>query len=109
MYSTGHGLHAEQVEKMYNASDTIFSLTQEQKDSLMVETKTGLTRGYVSMGGESGSDALEVKEVCHLVSVSHTHTRAYIHTCPLFDNNNNMIFIFNRRIHMVITGMMTRM
>lgn len=53
--------HGIDNKKMLSKISEFFALPQESKDSIAVK-KGGFTRGYIGMGEESGSDALEVKE-----------------------------------------------
>lgn len=57
-YLTGHGIDTSAVLARMKE---FFSLTDAQKSAIAV-CEGGFTRGYIGMGEESGSDALEVKE-----------------------------------------------
>lgn len=57
-YLTGHGIDTSSVLARMKE---FFSLTDVQKNAIAVR-EGGFTRGYIGMGEESGSDALEVKE-----------------------------------------------
>lgn len=57
-YLSGHGINNRDVlERMRQ----FFSMSTADKESIAIR-KGGFTRGYIGMGSESGSDALEVKE-----------------------------------------------
>lgn len=59
-YVTGHGMG--DTGRVFDASRAFFSLTQQEKDAIPVSSgKAGFTRGYIEMGGESGSERLEVR------------------------------------------------
>lgn len=57
-YLTGHGLPGKPLLEQMNA---FFSLDAADKSDIAVQPG-GFTRGYIGMGEESGSSALEVKE-----------------------------------------------
>ena len=46
-----------------NAHSEFFSLPDQVKSTLLKSGSGGLTRGYIGVGQESGSDTLEYKEV----------------------------------------------
>ncbi|KAJ3109773.1 hypothetical protein HDU97_000003 [Phlyctochytrium planicorne] len=57
----GHPITPQQLEKAYDAAVSIFGLPIDVKSAIPIKPG-GFTRGYVGVGGESGSAALEVKE-----------------------------------------------
>ena len=57
-YLTGHGIDNRAV---LDRMREFFSLSESQKSAIAIR-EGGFTRGYIGMGEESGSDALEVKE-----------------------------------------------
>ncbi len=57
-YLKGHGIDTDAVQQEMRR---YFSLPVQEKQKCAVE-KGGFLRGYIGMGDESGSDALEVKE-----------------------------------------------
>jgi len=57
-YLQGHGI---ETGKMVDAMQRFFSLPQVTK-LLLASKSEGISRGYIGMGEESGSDLLEVKE-----------------------------------------------
>jgi len=57
-YLINHGIDET---KMIQYMKTFFDLSSEEKNNIKI-SKDGIARGYIGMGEESGSDALEVKE-----------------------------------------------
>jgi len=57
-YLTNHGIDEKNILQNMNA---FFNLSSEEKNAIKI-SKQGIARGYIGMGEESGSDALEVKE-----------------------------------------------
>ena len=57
-YLVNHGI---EETKMLEAMKAFFDLSSEEKNNIKI-SKDGIARGYIGMGDESGSDALEVKE-----------------------------------------------
>ncbi|KAI9098870.1 hypothetical protein DFS34DRAFT_93066 [Phlyctochytrium arcticum] len=55
------GLTRDMRKQVFDAAGHIFSLPDPIKKSIPIKPG-GFTRGYIGIGGESGSDALEVKE-----------------------------------------------
>eukprot|EP00300_Choanocystis_sp_HF-7_P041718 c8500_g1_i1.p1 GENE.c8500_g1_i1~~c8500_g1_i1.p1 ORF type:complete len:347 (+),score=79.69 c8500_g1_i1:37-1077(+) len=60
-YITGHGIPDTQESAIFGAAQQFFALDEDVKQSIPIQ-KGGFTRGYVNLGGESGSHRLEVKE-----------------------------------------------
>lgn len=57
-YLINHGIDES---KMLQYMKAFFDLSSEEKNKIKI-SKEGIARGYIGMGEESGSDALEVKE-----------------------------------------------
>jgi isopenicillin N synthase-like dioxygenase len=57
-YLKGHGINNKAV---LGNMKSFFALSEPQKNAIAIR-EGGFTRGYIGMGEESGSDALEVKE-----------------------------------------------
>lgn len=57
----GHGLDEGAMKEAMEASKEFFSLPLAEKSRIPIHSG-GFTRGYVGVGGESGSTALELKE-----------------------------------------------
>lgn len=57
-YLINHGIDET---KMLQYMKAFFNLSSEEKNNIKI-SKDGIARGYIGMGEESGSDALEVKE-----------------------------------------------
>jgi hypothetical protein len=62
-YVSGHGVEEGKLNGALQASKSFFSLPQQDKELVTCPPGrgTGFTRGYIEMGGESGSDRLEVR------------------------------------------------
>ena len=62
-YVTGHGLSADQAQAALASSRDLFRLPDAQKQGLPSRKDNGFIRGYIGVGGESGSPTLfEAKE-----------------------------------------------
>ena len=65
-YAVNSGIiEAMEIEQSLAAADTLWALDSCAKEALKVRrdaANIGFTRGYISIGGESGSDLLECKE-----------------------------------------------
>jgi len=61
-YVSGHGVEERKLNGALQASKSFFSLPQQEKELVTCPPGRGrgFTRGYIEMGGESGSDRLEV-------------------------------------------------
>lgn len=62
-YVSGHGVDEGRLASVLQASRSFFSLSQQKKESITCPPGrgAGFTRGYIELGGESGSDRLEVR------------------------------------------------
>lgn len=60
-YVTGHRFTRSQRELVFGASKEFFDLSLEHKNKIPIKSG-GFTRGYVPVGGESGSKLFELKE-----------------------------------------------
>eukprot|EP00960_Hanusia_phi_P056356 763240-Hanusia_phi.AAC.1 len=62
-YLTGHGITSEEMESAFTSSRNFFELPTEAKQTFPCKKTGGFTRGYFSVGEESGSPTLfEAKE-----------------------------------------------
>eukprot|EP00802_Teleaulax_amphioxeia_P012937 Tamp_12983.p1 GENE.Tamp_12983~~Tamp_12983.p1 ORF type:complete len:437 (-),score=73.93 Tamp_12983:333-1643(-) len=62
-YIVGHGLTAEEAGRALESSRALFCLSDAQKRELPWRTDNGFIRGFIGVGGESGSPTLfEAKE-----------------------------------------------
>ena len=62
-YLTGHGISPEEMQKAFESSRNFFELPAETKNAFPSKKAGGFTRGYFSVGEESGSPTLfEAKE-----------------------------------------------
>jgi len=78
-YVSGHGVEERKLNGALQASKSFFSLPQQEKELVTCPPGRGrgFTRGYIEMGGESGSDRLEVSV--------HSATKHRPHPCTLGD------------------------
>jgi isopenicillin N synthase-like dioxygenase len=60
-YVVGHGIPEHELKRILLASRSLFDLPFEQKSRHRIK-RAGFTRGYIPIGGESGSHRFEVKE-----------------------------------------------
>ena len=74
-YITGHGLSALEAEEALDSSRSLFLLPDEEKKSLPSCTDSGFIRGFIGVGGESGSPTLFEAKVESLIMLQLTATR----------------------------------
>jgi isopenicillin N synthase-like dioxygenase len=62
-YISGTGAEAARRKRVFSATKEFFASDQAHKDSIAFSSsRPGFTRGYIGVGGESGSDLNECKE-----------------------------------------------